>query len=196
MKESLLVAIQIDHTLVLEDKDSPPYSLHYNWRKKTLTYTHTHMQINHTLGCTYSNHVTSSKQADTLICHTTMCRISINFIHNPGHVTLWCLEVVPVANARAGLTQEHNWARVMDEKFYFSSSNYLGQNCRCKIFSSWKYGKMLCENDLVPSSYIHNETDWLCYILQWCVSPRSRGDTHYMVYHQSVELFFGLTYFN
>ncbi len=36
----------------------------------------------------HSNHVTSSKQADTLICHTTMRRNPINFLYNPGHVTL------------------------------------------------------------------------------------------------------------
>ncbi len=39
----------------------------------------------------HSNHVTSSKGVDTLICHTTMRRNSINFLYNPGHVTLWCL---------------------------------------------------------------------------------------------------------
>ncbi len=61
----------------------------------------------------HSNHMTSSKLADTLICHTTMCRNPINFIiYNPGHVTLWCVEVVLVANAREGSTQEHDWARV------------------------------------------------------------------------------------
>ncbi len=41
-----------------------------------------------------------------------MRRNSIDFLYNPGHVTLWCLEVVPVANAREGSTQEHDWARV------------------------------------------------------------------------------------
>ncbi len=44
----------------------------------------------------YSNHVTSSKRVYTLICHNTMHRNSINFQYNSGHVTLWCLEVVPV----------------------------------------------------------------------------------------------------
>ncbi len=34
------------------------------------------------------NHVTSSKREDTLLCHTTMRRNSINFLHNSGHVTL------------------------------------------------------------------------------------------------------------
>ncbi len=48
----------------------------------------------------HSNHVTSSKRVDTLICHTTMRMHSINFLHNPGHVILQCLEVVLVANAR------------------------------------------------------------------------------------------------
>ncbi len=33
----------------------------------------------------HSNHVTSSKRVDTLICHTTT---HINFLYNPGHVTL------------------------------------------------------------------------------------------------------------
>ncbi len=48
----------------------------------------------------HSNHVTSSKRVDTLICHTTMRRNPINFLYNPGHVTLWSVEVGPVANAR------------------------------------------------------------------------------------------------
>ncbi len=47
-----------------------------------------------------SNHVTSSKRADTLICHTTMRRNLINFLYNSGHVTLWCVEVGPVVNAQ------------------------------------------------------------------------------------------------
>ncbi len=51
-----------------------------------------------------SDHMTFSKGADTLICHTTMHRNSINFLYNPGHIALWCLEVVPVANAREGST--------------------------------------------------------------------------------------------
>ncbi len=37
---------------------------------------------------THSNHVTSSKQGDTLISHATMRRNPINFLYNPGHVTL------------------------------------------------------------------------------------------------------------
>ncbi len=37
---------------------------------------------------THSNHVTSSQRVDTLICHTTMCRHSINFLYNSGHMTL------------------------------------------------------------------------------------------------------------
>ncbi len=47
----------------------------------------------------HSDQVISSKQADTLICHTTMRRNAINFLSIPGHMTLWCLEVVPVAYA-------------------------------------------------------------------------------------------------
>ncbi len=49
---------------------------------------------------THSNHVTSSKWVNTLICHTTMCRNAINFLYNIDHVTLWCLEVLPVVYAR------------------------------------------------------------------------------------------------
>ncbi len=37
---------------------------------------------------THSNHMTSSKRADTFIWHTTMRRNPINFLYNPGHVTL------------------------------------------------------------------------------------------------------------
>ncbi len=62
----------------------------------------------------HSNQVTSSTRPDTLICHTTMHGNSINFLYNPHHVTLWCLKVVPVANAKEGSTQEHNWARVVE----------------------------------------------------------------------------------
>ncbi len=50
--------------------------------------------------CNSTNHVTSSKQVHIHICHTTMCRNFINFLYNPGHVTLWCLEVVLVVYAR------------------------------------------------------------------------------------------------
>ncbi len=61
----------------------------------------------------HSNHVPSSKWVGTLICHTTMRRNPINIIYNSGHVTLWCVEVGPVANAREGSTQEHDRARVI-----------------------------------------------------------------------------------
>ncbi len=36
----------------------------------------------------HSNHLTTSKRVDTLICHTTMRRNPINFLYNLGHVTL------------------------------------------------------------------------------------------------------------
>ncbi len=36
----------------------------------------------------------------------------INFLYNLGHVTFWCVEVRPVANASEGSTQEHDWAGV------------------------------------------------------------------------------------
>ncbi len=61
----------------------------------------------------HTNHVTSSKWADTLICHTTMCRNPVSFLYNPGDMTLWCVEVSPVANAKECSMQEHDWARVM-----------------------------------------------------------------------------------
>ncbi len=62
-------------------------------------------------GSAHSNHVTFSKQADTLICRTTICRNPIKFLYDSGHVTLSCVEVGPVANAREGSTQEHDRAR-------------------------------------------------------------------------------------
>ncbi len=34
----------------------------------------------------------------------------INFLYNLDHVTLWRVEVGPVANAREGSMQEHDWA--------------------------------------------------------------------------------------
>ncbi len=43
--------------------------------------------------------MTSSKREDTLICHITMHRNAINFLYIPGHVTIWCLEVVHMADA-------------------------------------------------------------------------------------------------
>ncbi len=36
----------------------------------------------------HSNHVTFSKQGGTFIYHTTMYRDPINFLYNPGHMTL------------------------------------------------------------------------------------------------------------
>ncbi len=42
----------------------------------------------------------SSEGVDILICHTTVCRNAINFQYNHGHVTLWCLEVVPLVYVR------------------------------------------------------------------------------------------------
>ncbi len=36
----------------------------------------------------HSNHVTSSKQAETLICHTTMRKNDINCLYIPDHVML------------------------------------------------------------------------------------------------------------
>ncbi len=41
-----------------------------------------------------------------------MRRNPINLRYNPGHVSLWCVEVGPVANAREYSMQEHDWARV------------------------------------------------------------------------------------
>ncbi len=61
----------------------------------------------------HSNYVTSSKWADTLICHTTRRRNHINFLYNPGHVTVWCVEVGQVTNASEGSMQEQDWARML-----------------------------------------------------------------------------------
>ncbi len=44
-----------------------------------------------------------------------MCRNPINFLYNQDHVIIWCVEVGPVANAREGSKQEHDWARVLIE---------------------------------------------------------------------------------
>ncbi len=89
----------------------------------------------------HSNHVTSSKQGDTLICHTTMRRNPINFhttmrrnpinfLYSQGHVTFWCVEVGPVANAtREGSTQEVDQAGVQlaDQGLGYSVHAILGQ---------------------------------------------------------------------
>ncbi len=68
--------------------------------------------IYHYTFVTLSNHVTSSKQVDTIICHTTMHWNTNNVLYNRGHVILYCVEVSQVANAREGSMQEHDSARV------------------------------------------------------------------------------------
>ncbi len=92
----------------------------------------------------HSNHMTSSKRADILICHTTMRRNPINFLYNPGYVTLWDVEVGPVANAREGSTQEHDWARVMNSKTTWSSglhtqTQFHQANAILLLALSWLY---------------------------------------------------------
>ncbi len=69
------------------------------------------------------NHVTCSKWADILICHTTMQRNPITIPYNLGHVTLWCVEVGLVANAKEGSTQEHDQARVVEHQLYIIAMN-------------------------------------------------------------------------
>ncbi len=39
-------------------------------------------------GLSHSNHMTSSKAVDILICHSTMCRDPLHFSYNPGHVII------------------------------------------------------------------------------------------------------------
>ncbi len=39
-----------------------------------------------------------------------MRRNSINFLYNPGHMTLWCFEVVPVFYARVASVLQWDWA--------------------------------------------------------------------------------------
>ncbi len=85
---------------------------------------------------THSNqsiHVTSIKGADTLISHVTMGYNPINFIYilfYPGHVTLWSMEVGPLANAREASMQEHDWARVILKLIWNSSKNVTFQSSR------------------------------------------------------------------
>ncbi len=68
-------------------KQSRKYVISYGQQLESSTFPH-------------SNHVTSSKRVDTLICHTKMRRNSINFLYNPGQVIIWCLEIVPEVSAR------------------------------------------------------------------------------------------------
>ncbi len=49
--------------------------------------------------------MTSSKRTDTLLCNATMRKNTFNFLYIPGHVTLWCLEIIPQKN-----TSELAWA--------------------------------------------------------------------------------------
>ncbi len=53
-----------------------------------------------------------------------MLNIQFSHIYNPGHMTLWCLEVGPVANAREGSMQEHDRARV-NSKYYTRTSSFM-----------------------------------------------------------------------
>ncbi len=77
------------------------------------TFTHKYRQI-----LTHFNHVTSSKRVDTLICHTTICRDSINFLYNPDHMTLWCLEVVPVFYAGVRYWYHNNFYHFITDLTY------------------------------------------------------------------------------
>ncbi len=106
---------------------------------------------------TNSNHATSSKWA--YICHTTMCRNLINVIYNPGHVTLWCMEVGPVANAREGSTQEHDQARVVLSYYQLQYTILLSHIyrvilpiCTCKLqpMIAWQiaFSSTRCRNKL------------------------------------------------
>ncbi len=56
-----------------------------------------------------SLHQMCSKRENTLICHVTMCRNTIDFGYNSGHVALWCLEVVPVLYARSSRMQSEQY---------------------------------------------------------------------------------------
>ncbi len=52
------------------------------------------------------NHLTSSNATPQCI------GILLTFFYNPGQVTLWCIEVGQVVNARDGSTEAHNFSRV------------------------------------------------------------------------------------
>ncbi len=82
---------------------------------------------------THFNDVTSSKRVDTLICQTTIRRNPINFLYIPAHVTLWCVEVGPVVNAREGSMQEHDRARVGPKRTF--SLMLIGHcHCHCQYY--------------------------------------------------------------
>ncbi len=71
--------------------------------------------------------MTSSKPVDTLTCHTTMHGNAINFLYNPGYVTLLCLEVVPVVFGRV---------KYMYTTFTFQMWNVTGcQNGRTSLLT-------------------------------------------------------------
>ncbi len=71
---------------------------------------------------------------ECLICHPTMCRNAIIFLYDPGHMTNWCLEVVPVVYARVTNNQTWmvhtspkstwlSWWQIISSQSTFSSHN-------------------------------------------------------------------------
>ncbi len=99
----------------------------------------------------HSNNVTSSKRADTLICHTTMRRNPINFLYNLCHVTLWYVEVCLVANAR-----EHKYMQIVQEMFLHVYRQSLYKSL-CWIFGSFKFWKYEFHQKFkVWYSFFHN----------------------------------------
>ncbi len=105
----------------------------------------------------YSNNVTSSKWADTLICHTRMHRNAINFLNNPVHVTLRYVKVDPVANTREGSAQVHDWVRVIAQARRWIRHPFelllvaIQMDARYTYMHEWKH--------FIPSSLSWCDTD-------------------------------------
>ncbi len=105
----------------------------------------------------HSNHLTSSKRADTLICHTTMRRGPRHFLYNPGHMPLWWLQVVPVLYSSHAIPHDrtHNeWSQnmVMVDHFLSEWSHILVMVDH--FLSEWSHILVMVDHFLSEWSHI------------------------------------------
>ncbi len=109
-----------------------------------------------------------SKRVDTLICDTTMRRHSINFLYNPGHVILWCLEVVPVTNAREPkYVLRHSMRTEFENKsgHCFTVSNYTILMQLFQPIFEFQATKFVCVWSVIISKEGHNSiSKWVFFM--------------------------------
>ncbi len=117
----------------------------------------------------------------TLICHTTMCRNTINVLYSPRYVNLWCLEVVPVVYAWLGRSSTGEisclkWRNTHAQlTMWYSSANYSrNDENKHDTKSSKSQFNLLCTVDLNSSTLIlknlcdiHRilkDNSWMCIL--------------------------------